>query len=1187
MDINSEVKDGTAEVWLWGVAPGKRLLLVEREFRPYMYVVPSRSADLKKLGDEALRACERLEEKGTVEASERSYFGRRVSAVKAQFTNPEKAETLARTLKKLSGVEEVLEDDIRLANRYLVDCGIKPCCWHRWRVRSFEKPSGVDVDAAYEVLGKPSAKERAEVPALRAMAFHALYFGRKGSPRPDRDPIAVISVSTSDGKVRQFVADNGNDEKALEAFVRFVRRHDPDIIVGFGSNRRDWPYLIERAKRLGMSLAVARSGAEPHGSVYGHISVTGRANVDLHDFASEVPELQLGNLEEMAEYLEVRQAKDFTRIKETDFAAHWQNPARRRDLLRFCEERAEATLRCCEEVLDYLAQLSNLTGLPLDHVATAAVGFRVESYLISQAERFGALIPSRVQRPYIPYAGGIVLRPKPGIHRDVAVLDFRSMYPNLMILYNISPDTYVPPKSKVSLRDVHVAPEVGHRFMKEPAGLYRFALQNLIDARREIQSELEKTSAGSVKYKVLDARQRAVKIVANAMYGYAGWIGARWYSKAVAEATAAWGRDVITRSLNLARKMNLEVIYGDTDSLFVENDEKKIKKVVGQIGEKLGLEARPDKVYRSVLFTEAKKKYSGLTSQGQLDIVGLEAVRGDWTEAARSVQRTVVDMVLRGRTREEAERFVLSYISDLRAGKISVEDLVIWKTLSKPVEEYKVNAPHVAAARKLKKEGWDLGSGDIVGYVIVKGSGRLYERAEPYLLTTGDNLDLQYYEENQVWPAVSRILEALAPRRPSGKTQTRLDSASIKEKERHERPGQRMKEYLNDLVSAARRLRSKRPREATVLYHDEADGICSGAIAKKALEREGFAVQLISLEKLYPEVVEKLHSQRNKTFIYVDLGAGQVERICSVNQGRNLAIVLDHHDTKPSKDAEVINLDPELYGISGEKEASASTVAYLFAKALDPVNKDMAHLAIIGSAEIPGPLVGLNEEPLKDALDQGLAEMRGSGERRDVKILAMAKAVSYRRLSTMLSVMGSVGYYRDGTLRAIEACLKGFSAELDRFAVRLEKERKEANAKLLAEIRKRGLRQGKATQWFHARDIFRGMGVKVVGSFSSYLSFQRVVNQKKYLIGFMNMSPQVPGFGTLGKNLVKVSARVPRDLARLVASGEMPAASALLIQGCEKLGGFADGHSVAASGVVPQGREENLIQILEEMLKKP
>jgi len=1185
LDINSDFRDGVPELWLWGVAPGKRFLLVERGFRPYLYVVASEAADLKKLGEEALKACEELGETGTAQLLERSYFGRKVSAIKVQFTNPEKAERLAKTLKKLGGVENVLEDDMRFSNRYMVDYGVKPCGWHLWRVRSCEKPGGVDVDLAYEVQGKPNVKESAELPTLRVMAFHALYFGRKGSPRPERDPVAVISVLTSEGKKRQFLAENGKDEEALTGFVRFIKRHDPDVIVGFGSNRRDWPYLMERAKSLGVPLEVARSGAEPHGSVYGHVSVTGRANVDLYDLASEMPELRLNNLEELSEYLDIKRAKDFTNIKETDFAAHWHNPSKRRGLLRFCAERAEAALGCCKEVLDYLAQLSNITGLPLDHVATAAVGFRVESYLISQAQRFGALIPSRVQRPYIPYAGAIVLQPEAGIHRDVAVLDFRSMYPNLMILYNISPDTYVPPERKVSPRDVSVAPGVGHRFMKEPAGFYRLALQNLIDVRQEIRSELEKTSPGSVKYKVLDARQRAVKTVANASYGYAGWVGARWYAKPVAEATAAWGRDVITQSLNLARQAKLKVIYGDTDSLFVENDQKKIEKVVGQIGAKLRLEARPDKVYRSVLFTEAKKKYAGLTTRGELDIVGLEAVRGDWTDAAKTVQRTVVDMVLRGKSREEAERFVQSYLSDLRAGKIPVEDLVIWKTLSKPVEEYEVNAPHVEAARRLRREGWDLGLGDTVGYVINRGSGKLYERAEPYLLTSGRNLDFQYYEENQVWPAASRILEALAPR-PSGETQMKLDEARVEEKERPESPRWRTADYLKDIASATRRVKSRRPKEATVLCHDEADGVCSGAIAKRALEREGFTVQLISLEKLYPEVVEKLHSQRGKTFVYVDLGTGQIERICRANKGGNLALILDHHDTKPSEDTEVINLDPELYGISGEKEASASTVAYLFAKALSPGNMDMAHLAVIGSAEIPGPLVGLNAESLKDALDRGLAETRGSGERMDVKILALGKAASFRGLSTKLSVMGSVGYYRDGPARAVEACLHGFDPELDRFAIGLEEERRQANARLLSEIRKRGLKQGKGTQWFHAGDAFRGMGVKVLGSFSSYLSFQRVVNQKKYLIGFMNMSPKVPGFGALKENLVKVSARVPRDLGKLVASGKKPPVSTLLIHGCEKQGGFADGHSMAASGAVPQGREEDLIRTLEEMLRE-
>ena len=91
-------------------------------------------------------------------------------------------------------------------------------------------------------------------------------------------------------------------------------------------------------------------------------------------------------------------------------------------------------------------QLSNLVSLPLDHVMTAAVGFRVEWFLIKQTRKIGELIPRRIEQPYRPYAGGLVLSPKPGLHDNIAVLDFKSMYPNIMIRYNLSPDTYVAPE---------------------------------------------------------------------------------------------------------------------------------------------------------------------------------------------------------------------------------------------------------------------------------------------------------------------------------------------------------------------------------------------------------------------------------------------------------------------------------------------------------------------------------------------------------------------------------------------------------------------------------------------------------------------------------------------------------------------------------------------------------------------
>ena len=132
----------------------------------------------------------------------------------------------------------------------------------------------------------------------------------------------------------------------------------------------------------------------------------------------------------------------------------------------------------------------------------------------------------------------------------------------------------------------------------------------------------------TVEYSVLDARQKAVKIITNAAYGYAGWIGARWYIKPVAEAASAWGRYTILSAIRLVESKGLTIIYGDTDSLFLTNDEKKILELQKEIGEELGLEAEVSEVYTRIFFTEAKKRYAGLRADGSLDIVGSRSYSG-------------------------------------------------------------------------------------------------------------------------------------------------------------------------------------------------------------------------------------------------------------------------------------------------------------------------------------------------------------------------------------------------------------------------------------------------------------------------------------------------------------------------------------------------------------------------------
>jgi DNA polymerase I len=333
------------------------------------------------------------------------------------------------------------------------------------------------------------------------------------------------------------------------------------------------------------------------------------------------------------------------------------------------------------------------------------------------------------------------------------------MYPNLMITYNLSPDTYIPAKESVPRDSVNEAPEVKHRFRKSPPGFYKEILTYLISVRDEIRSRMKKLALSSVEYRVLNARQKAVKVITNATYGYAGWIGARWYMKPVAEAAAAWGRQTIQTAIKFAEDAGLEVVYGDTDSVFVTNEPEKISAVTKKIKNKLGLDVDLEKVYVRILFTEAKKRYAGLLPDGRLDIVGLEVMRGDWAAVAKNVQEKVLEIILKDQSPQKATEFVRNFIADLRRKSVPYRDLVIWKTLTKPIGEYQVKASHVEAARMLGAKGWTLDVGDKVGYVIVGGEGRLYARVKPYVLASYDEVDTEYYVMKQVVPAAVRVLE--------------------------------------------------------------------------------------------------------------------------------------------------------------------------------------------------------------------------------------------------------------------------------------------------------------------------------------------------------------------------------------------------------------------------------------------
>ena len=765
LDASYEIVGNEPHVLIWGVAEdGRRVLLRDRRFRPYFYALPDGSTPLDNLVSNIKQLTRPRSPIVSVEVVDRKFFGKPTKVVKVTTVIPEAVREYRELVKKLPGVRDVLEADIRFAMRYMIDNGVYPCSWHVFEVEDVGTNPSYQVDRVYNVVGIGEKLDRVTPPELRIMAFDIEVYNPRGAPKPNRDPVIIVAVRTSDGRLEQFLAEGKDDRPAIRKFIEFVQSYDPDVIGGYSSNRFDWPYRIDRCKHLGMRLEVCRrKGVEPKQSVYGHISVPGRLNVDLYDFAEEMPEVKVKSLDEVAEFLGVMRKSERTNVPWYEIYRFWDDEKLRPVLVRYSRDDVEATYGIAEKLLPFGIQLSSITGVPLDQVMAASVGFRLEWYLIRAAYSYGELVPNRVERPYEPYRGAIVLEPKRGVHENIAVLDFSAMYPSIMMKYNIGPDTIARSPEECGESGCYEAPEVHYLFRKEPPGFFKKVLETLVSARKAIREQMKRMDPNTVEYRVLDERQKALKVLANAAYGYMGWTGARWYCRECAEAVTAWGRQTIRRAIEIAKSLGLTVIYGDTDSLFVKYDPERVQRFIELVEKELGLEIKIDKVYRRVFFTEAKKRYVGLTESGRIDVVGFEAVRGDWAEIAKELQERVAEIVLKTMDHRKAVEFVRNELQKLREevekGVAPIEKFVIWKTLTKPVHEYEVEAPHVVAAKYLMKMGYRVEVGDKIGYVIVKGGGKVSERARPYMMVSVRDIDLDYYIDHQIIPAVMRILE--------------------------------------------------------------------------------------------------------------------------------------------------------------------------------------------------------------------------------------------------------------------------------------------------------------------------------------------------------------------------------------------------------------------------------------------
>lgn len=398
-----------------------------------------------------------------------------------------------------------------------------------------------------------------------------------------------------------------------------------------------------------------------------------------------------------------------------------------------------------------------------------------------------------------------------------------------------------------------------------------------------------------------------------------------------------------------------------------------------------------------------------------------------------------------------------------------------------------------------------------------------------------------------------------------------------------------MERLVRELRRGCEALRAWPEDTVHVFHHNDSDGLSSGAILTRALEREGYTVKRICLEKPYPPVLERIYTQAGRILIFADF-AGRIAPLLSrLNGGRNLTLILDHHTARPSTDPQVLNLDPDLYGLKGDRDISASTTCYLFARELNPANQDLAGLAALGAVGdrffVEGRLVNQNREAALEAAAQGMLSIlpTPSGEQYALRLGRIEHACD--ELGAYLDVLGAVGYYQDGPELAVRVCLEGVSPGSDRAVTAFRAHQSQVFEAETARLRSGGLNRSGRVQWFDVGRRFEPMGVKMIGIFCETIKDTDWVDPHKYLAGFQRLAGEIPGFGHVTLNQSKVSMRVSADMEEAIRRGAALGLDVLLPAATERLGGFVDAcHSLTAATTVDAGKEAELIAELEKIL---
>ena len=398
--------------------------------------------------------------------------------------------------------------------------------------------------------------------------------------------------------------------------------------------------------------------------------------------------------------------------------------------------------------------------------------------------------------------------------------------------------------------------------------------------------------------------------------------------------------------------------------------------------------------------------------------------------------------------------------------------------------------------------------------------------------------------------------------------------------------------FLSEMEKAVSALMERTEKDVLLFHHNDTDGISAGTILINALSGVELKVSNYPLEKPYPQVLEKVFSKSGQTIIFTDFAGKIAPLISSLNNRKNLVLILDHHPAEPINDDTVFNLDGELFGLKGDRDISASATCYLFSRILyNKYSKTAAllpHIGVLGAIGdgfyVNGKLAGINREILEEAENAGSirTEINSNGEKYFIRL--GGNEYEAENICTLLDTLGGVGYYENGALKGIEVCRSGLNTEISSYTENLTDIKNRIFTNEIENI-KNSLITTAHLQWINVKDRFKPMGIKMIGVFLTEIKDSEIVDKKKYLAGFQQIPDFVPGFGDIDFNSTKISMRVSKYLTEKIRNNEIKGLNSFLPDATGLIGGFSDAcHRLSAATTIKIGQEEQLIEEMENIL---